>query len=84
MPCLDVFLQQDKSYQESVLPSSVRARVAVEAGVTDCWYRFTGLGGKVIGIDRFGESAPGDILMAYFGFTAEAVFDAVAGLIAGH
>ena len=73
MPCADVFEAQDDAYRESVLPSSVRARVAVEAAAADYWYKYVGLDGKVIGMRSFGESAPGPVLMKEFGFTAENV-----------
>ncbi|WP_043739048.1 transketolase [Thioalkalivibrio nitratireducens] len=73
MPCVELFEQQDPAYREAVLPAEVRARVAVEAGATVGWYKFVGLDGAVIGLDRFGESAPGDALMEYFGFTADNV-----------
>jgi transketolase len=81
MPSTDVFDAQDEAYRESVLPSSVRARVAVEAGVTDYWRKYVGLDGKVIGLDRFGESAPANELFKYFGFTAENVVKAVEELL---
>ena len=68
MPCMELFLKQDAAYQESVLPASVRARVAMEAGATMPWYRFTGLDGAVIGIDHFGASAPAGILFKEYGF----------------
>jgi len=71
MPSWDRFEVQDESYRESVLPSAVRARVAVEAGVTLGWERWTGDAGVVLGIDRFGASAPGPTNMEKFGFTAE-------------
>jgi transketolase len=77
MPCVDVFESQDPAYQESVLPQGVTARVVVEAGVTASWYKYAGLNGKVIGLDRFGESAPAGELFKYFGFTAENVAKAV-------
>jgi transketolase len=77
MPSVDVFEAQDEAYQESVLPAAVRARVAIEAGVTDYWRKFVGLDGKVVGIDRFGESAPIAKLYEYFGITADAVVKAV-------
>lgn len=73
MPSTDVFEAQDDAYRESVLPSSVRARVAVEAAAADYWYKYVGLDGKVIGMRSFGESAPGPVLMKEFGFTAENV-----------
>tara|TARA_R100001377_G_scaffold71213_1_gene46781 strand:- start:206 stop:2155 length:1950 start_codon:yes stop_codon:yes gene_type:complete len=73
MPSTDVFEAQDDAYRESVLPASVRARVAVEAAAADYWYKYVGLDGKVIGMRSFGESAPGPVLMKEFGFTAENV-----------
>jgi transketolase len=77
MPSVDVFEAQDEAYQESVLPVKIRARVAIEAGVTDYWRKFVGLDGKVVGIDRFGESAPIAKLYEYFGITAANVVKAV-------
>jgi len=73
MPCAELFLEQDASYRESVLPSAVTARVAIEAGSTGLWYRFVGTGGRVVGLDRFGESAPAGVLFEHFGFTPENV-----------
>jgi transketolase len=72
MPCVDVFQRQDQAYRDKVLPNGIK-RVAVEAGVSDIWYRFVGLDGAVVGMDRFGESAPAGELFKYFGFTAEKV-----------
>jgi transketolase len=77
MPSTDVFDAQDDEYKESVLPSEVTARVAVEAAVTGGWYKYVGLNGKVIGINRFGESAPAGQLFKEFGFTAENVAAAI-------
>jgi transketolase len=82
MPSTDVFDVQDDAYRESVLPGAVRARVAVEAGVTGFWLKYVGLDGRVVGIDRFGESAPGDALMKEFGFTADNVASAVEEVLA--
>ena len=76
MPSTNVFDRQEESYRNSVLTPSV-PRVAVEAGVTDSWRKYVGLDGAVVGIDRFGESAPGGALYEYFGITAEAVVAAV-------
>ncbi|WP_017925126.1 transketolase [Thioalkalivibrio sp. HL-Eb18] len=73
MPCVELFEQQDPAYREAVLPAAVRKRVAVEAGATAGWYKFTGLDGAVFGMDRFGESAPGGALFDYFGFKPENV-----------
>ncbi|MDL2210598.1 transketolase, partial [Desulfovibrio sp. OttesenSCG-928-O18] len=77
MPCAEVFAAQDKAWQESVLPSSVRARVAVEAAAADWWTKYVGLDGIVIGMRSFGESAPGGELFKHFGFTAEHVMKAM-------
>jgi transketolase len=81
MPSTDVFDAQDESYRESVLPSAVSSRVAIEAGVADYWLKYVGLNGKVIGIDRFGESAPAGDLFTYFGFTVENVVGAVESVV---
>jgi len=80
MPCTERFLRQEQKYQDEVLPPSCRKRVAIEAGVTILWSRFVGLDGKVIGIDRFGMSAPGGKVMAELGMTAESVMAAVKSL----
>ena len=71
MPCAERFLKQDASYQERVLPVSVRHRVAIEAGATGYWYRFVGLDGHVIGMDRFGASAPAEDVFNEVGITIE-------------
>ncbi len=76
MPCTNEFDAQDAAYRESVLPKGVK-RIAVEAGVTDGWYKYVGLDGKVVGLDRFGESAPAGALFKFFGFTGENVAKAV-------
>jgi transketolase len=73
MPCAEIFLQQDADYRENVLPAQCLARVAVEAGYPDYWYRFVGLQGAVVGINRFGLSAPGEQAMAELGMTVAAV-----------
>ena len=73
MPSTDVFNAQDADYRESVLPAAVTTRVAIEAGVTDGWWRYVGTHGRVIGLDRFGESAPADQLFEHFGFTTDNV-----------
>ena len=77
MPCTSVFDAQNADYKESVLPSSVTARVAVEAAVTDGWWKYVGSNGRVVGIDTFGESAPAGELFKLFGFTAENVGKAI-------
>ena len=81
MPSTTAFDAQDDSYKESVLPGSVTARVAVEAAVTDGWYKYVGLNGKVIGINRFGESAPAGELFKEFGFTVDNVVKAVEDVL---
>ena len=73
MPCMDIFAAQDAAYQESVLPSHITKRVAIEAGTTGLWYKYVGLHGAVIGIDHFGASAPAPILFDKFGFTVDNV-----------
>ncbi len=71
MPCTEVFDKQSPEYKESVLPSSVTARMAIEAGISDFWYKYVGLNGVILGMDTFGESAPADQLFKLFGFTVE-------------
>ena len=80
MPSTNVFDSQDADYRESVLPASVRKRVAVEAGVTGFWRQYVGLDGAVIGIDGFGASAPAGDLYPHFGITVEAVVAAAKAL----
>jgi transketolase len=80
MPATDVFDAQDAAYKESVLPKGSK-RVAVEAGVTDGWYKYVGTDGKVVGLNRFGESAPAGALFKHFGFTGENVAKAVEEII---
>ncbi len=82
MPSTDVFDAQDASYRESVLPTAVTARVAVEAGVTDGWWRYVGTKGRVVGLDRFGESAPAEKLFEHFGFTIENLVAVVKDVLA--
>ena len=77
MPSTNVFDAQDEDYRETVLPGNVTARVAVEAAVTGGWYKYVGLNGAVVGIDRFGESAPAGQLFELFGFTVDNVVKAV-------
>ncbi|MFK8027078.1 MAG: transketolase [Gammaproteobacteria bacterium] len=81
MPSADVFEQQDNAYKQSVLPSNVRARVAVEAGITDFWRKYVGLDGDVVGIDQFGASAPGKVLMEHFGFTVDNIVKRARALL---
>ncbi|MES1926445.1 transketolase [Salinisphaera sp. T31B1] len=77
MPCLDIFYEQPAAYRESVLPAAVTARVAVEAGVSDSWYRLVGATGAVVGVDEFGSSAPAEDVYRELGVTVEAVVAAV-------
>lgn len=81
MPCTEKFDAQDAAYRESVLPKAVRARVAVEAGVTGFWGKYVGLDGKVVGIDTFGESAPAGELFKMFGFTVDNVVETAQSLL---
>ncbi len=81
MPSVDVFEAQDQSYQDQVLPPTVRKRLAVEAGAVDYWHKLVGLDGKVIGMRSFGASAPGGVLMEHFGFTADNVVATAKELI---
>ena len=81
MPCADIFERQDAVYRESVLPSHILARVAVEASHMDWWYKYVGLDGRIVGMSSFGESAPGPQLMKEFGFTVENVVDAIEDVI---
>ena len=82
VPCMERFDRQDDGYCESVLPRSCRNRMAVEAGVSDLWRKYVGLDGVVVGIDRFGMSAPGDIVLEELGMSVDNVVKqaALAGL----
>ncbi|MGR5366421.1 transketolase [Photobacterium damselae] len=82
MPATDVFDKQDAAYRESVLPSDVTARVAIEAGIADFWYKYVGFDGRIIGMTSFGESAPADQLFKLFGFTVENVVETAKELLA--
>ena len=80
MPCTSRFDRQSAEYREAILPSACRKRVAVEAGVTSFWSKYVGLDGKVVGIDRFGISAPAPIVFKELGITAEAIVAAAQSL----
>ena len=80
MPCTNVFDRQPAAYRAAVLPADL-PKVAVEAGVSDGWYKYVGLNGRVVGLDRFGESAPADELFKLFGFTVENVVAAVKAVL---
>ncbi|AMG10594.1 transketolase [Vibrio vulnificus] len=82
MPATDTFDKQDAAYRESVLPSDVTARVAIEAGIADFWYKYVGFDGRIIGMTTFGESAPADQLFEMFGFTVENVVNTAKELLA--
>lgn len=73
MPSTNVFDAQDEAYREAVLPSAVTKRVAIEAGIADFWYKYVGFGGRIVGMNSFGESAPAGELFKLFGFTVENV-----------
>lgn len=81
IPATDVFDKQDAAYKESVLPSNVANRVAVEAGIADYWYKYVGLNGRIIGMTTFGESAPANQLFDMFGFTVDNVVAAAKELL---
>ena len=81
MPSTDVFDSQDVAYRESVLPSKVKRRVAIEAGVSAGWLKYVGLDGCVVGLDRFGESAPAEVAFEYFGFNVENITAKVRALL---
>lgn len=81
MPSADYFARQNIAYQNNILPASVTNRVAVEAGNKDFWYRYVGNQGKIIGLDRFGESAPGSSVFTALGFTTEAIIKTVNELL---
>ena len=82
MPSTDVFDAQSASFKESVLPAAIKARVSVEAGVTDYWYKYIGSYGRAVGVDSFGVSAPYEIVYEHFGLTAQSVASAVEESIA--
>ncbi len=82
MPSTDTFDKQDAAYRESVLPSDVTARIAIEAGIADFWYKYVGFDGRIIGMTTFGESAPADQLFEMFGFTVENAVNTAKELLA--
>jgi transketolase len=83
MPCAELFDEQAADYRQSVLPDALTARVSIEAGVTDYWYKYTGMTGVRLGVDTFGESGPYKEVYAKFGLTAQGVADAVRSVLAG-
>ena len=80
MPSQELFLEQDAAYRDEVLPPDVTRRLSIEAGSTAGWYRWVGSSGGVMGIDRFGASAPGSLLFEKFGFTVDAVVEKALAL----
>ena len=80
MPCFERFNRQSDKYREEVLPKSCRKRVSIEAGVPDTWYQYVGLDGKIVGLRRFGMSAPGDQVMKELGIDAAHVVQAAKSL----
>ncbi len=81
MLCMEDFDEQTDAYKESVLPSNVTTRLAVEAGSTTCWYKYVGLKGKVIGMDTYGASAPAKVLFKHFGFSEENVVNTALDML---
>jgi transketolase len=84
MPSWELFEEQPEEYRNEVLPPDIATRIAVEAGITQGWHRYTGRRGEVIGIDRFGASAPGGTVLAKFGFTADHVAERARILFKRH
>ncbi|VDN46876.1 transketolase [Petrocella atlantisensis] len=80
MPAMNLFDAQSEAYKEAVLPKECRRRIAIEAGATAIWYKYVGLDGKVLGIDKFGASAPGSKVYEAYGITTEAVYNAAKDL----
>jgi transketolase len=71
----EIFDKQDITYKEEIFPPTIENRISIEAGSTSFWYKYVGLKGKVLGIDTFGESAPGNELLEYFGFTSQNIVE---------
>lgn len=84
MPCFEAFRSQDAAYQEQVLPKAIQKRIAVEAGATMSWHQYVGSEGRIIGIDRFGESAPADKIYQALGITVENITNTVMELVKKH
>ena len=81
MPCMELFEAQPQEYRDQVLPAAVRARLAVEAGATMSWWKWVGLDGDVLGLDRFGASAPGDTVLKELGFSVENILARAQALL---
>lgn len=84
MPCQELFNMQDQSYRDEVLPPAIKKRIAIEAGASLSWYRYVGDAGEIIGLDRFGLSAPGEEVMRVFGFTVDHICATARGMLNGH
>ena len=81
MPSWELFDAQSQAYRDSVLPPSITARLAVEAGVSQGWHRYVGDRGDVLGVDRFGASAPGPVMLREYGFSVENVYQRALALV---
>ena len=81
MPCMELFEAQSAEYRDEVLPPSVHARLAVEPGATMSWWKWVGIDGEVLGLDRFGASAPGNTVLEELGFTAENILERASALL---
>jgi transketolase len=81
MPSTDIFDAQSEEYKQSVLPKEVTARIAIEAGIDDYWYKYVGLNGKIIGLHRYGESAPYKEVYKALGITVENIVQAAADIL---
>jgi transketolase len=82
MPCWELFDEESQEYRDSVIPPQVRARLAIEAGSPQGWHRYVGDGGEVLGVERFGASAPGEVVLREYGFTVENVCRRAVALLA--
>jgi len=83
MPSTETFDAQDEAYRNRVLPPAVTRRLAVEAGATQCWWRYVGINGRILGIDRFGASGKGPEVLSHFGFTADNIGQQIRKLLEG-
>jgi transketolase len=81
LPCWELFDEQSQEYRDEVLPPSITARLAVEAGVCQGWDRYVGASGAIIGLDRFGASAPGDVALRELGFNVDNVLTRARALL---
>ena len=81
MPSVEIFAKQSQEYQDKVLPRDVRKRIAIEAATSDCWWKYVGFDGAVLGLDRFGLSAKGGKVFEHFGFTVEHIVEMALELL---